>query len=283
MSRAQEERGAGFRQWQGAWVHETARLADDVQLAPGAVVGAEVSVGRGTSVGHHAVLLGPMVLGEDNRVHAGAVLGGDPQDVGFQGQPVRLEIGSRNVFREGVTISRGSHKGSGVTRIGNDNYFMAGSHVGHDSIVEDRCVFANGVLIAGHCHVHANANFSGGSAIVQFTSVGRFVFLGGLAGARSDLEPFIVHDLTSTTSGTMGRPIAINQVGLRRGGISEEAILKLKTAFKVLFIRGELDLAEARREIERRDALSSEVDELLEFIQRKRSGRFGRYLERPKA
>lgn len=268
----------GYREHGGAWIHETARLEDGVALDPGAVIGPDVRVGRGCRFGAGAVVYGPTELGPDNHVHAGAVIGGDPQDVGYRGEPTRLEIGSGNVFREGVTISRGSPKGNALTSIGNRNYFMAESHAGHDSVIADDCIFANAVLIAGHCAVHSGANFAGGAAIVQFTTVGRLAFLGGMAGGRQDLEPFLVHDCVQ--GGLRSVPIAVNKVGLRRAGIPEDSIERIRVAYKLLFRRKirRIRPDEVRREVKRRGALSSEVEELLEFVERKHAGHFGRQL-----
>lgn len=269
----------GYSLRQGAWIHDNARIESGVVLEPGAVVGPGVHIGRDCWLGANAVIYRDTTLGRENRVYPGAVLGGDPQDLEYKGQPTRLEIGDRNVFREHVTISRGAPKGHGFTRIGNDNFFMASSHVGHDCVVADRCIFTNGVLIAGHCHIESNVNFAGGTAIVQFTTVGRFVYLGGLAGARHDLEPFLIHDCKAGDPPNRCSTVGVNEVGLRRGGVSGEAIRNLKTAFKVLFVRGVTNPDEALAEVDRRGAVCGEVEELIDFVRRKRTGRFGRQLQ----
>ncbi len=266
---------------QGAWVHVRAKLPEnpaDVTLEPGALLGPDVEIGSGTWVGAGAIIYGPTRLGEKNQIHPNAVLGGAPQDLGYAGQPTRLEIGDRNVFREGVTISRASTKGSGTTRIGSDNYFMAYSHVGHDCVIENRVVLANGVLLAGHCHVQSSVNLAGGCAIAQFCTVGRFAFVCGTSGIRKDLEPFISHDIRRKTYGET-EPACINEVGLKRAGFSPETIQKLRTAYKVLYLRhGAEHLQEARREMESRGGWCPETEELFAFIEQKRKSRFGRAL-----
>ena len=264
----------------GAWVHPTARLGEDCVLEPGALVGAGVHLGRGCRLGVGAVIYGPASVGDENRIHAGAVLGGDPQDVGYRGETTRLEIGDRNVFREHVTISRGSPRGGGVTRVGSDNYFMVGAHLGHDVLVEDRCTLANGVLVGGHCRIGSGVNLSGGTAVVQFTTIGRLAFLGGMAGARQDLEPFIIHDRPANGD-ARARPCGINKVGLRRAGIDAAAIRSLGIAYKLMFLRegAHIDLAAVREDLRVRGALVDEVDELIEFVRRKQEGRFGRQIE----
>jgi UDP-N-acetylglucosamine acyltransferase len=224
------------------------------------------------------VVYGPTRLGEENQVFPHAVIGGPPQDLGYAGQPTRLEIGHRNVFREGVTVSRASTKAEGVTRIGSDGLFMANSHVGHDCVVGDRVILANGVLLAGHCLVEPYANIAGGCAIAQFITIGRCAFICGTSGVRKDVEPFLSHDLRARTHGEP-LPACVNEVGLRRAGFGQEVIRNLREAYKVLFLGKEPfrnSEIRAREEIGRRRALCPEVEELLAFIARKRGSRFGR-------
>jgi len=237
-----------------------------------------VEVGRGSWIGAGAVIYGPTVLGEDNQVWPMAVLGGPPQDLGYKGEPTRLQIGHRNVFREGVTLSRASTKADWTTTIGNDNYLMAGSHVGHDCNVGDNVILANDVLIAGHCNIGSNVNMAGAVAIVQFSTVGRYAFIGGLSGTTMDCEPFLLHD------GAPARPRGINVVGLRRGKFSHKTVNNLKEAYRVIFTesqKGGEDLEATRREIEQRGAMCEEVQELLDFMKRSREGRWGRQQQQP--
>jgi len=270
-----------YRLIQGAWVHVKARLPEDprdIHFEPGALIGADVELGSGNWIGAGAVIYGPTLLGEKNQVHSHAILGGPPQDLSYAGQPTRLEIGDRNVFREGMTISRASTKSACVTRVGSDNFFMAYSHVGHDCVIENRVVCANCVMLAGHCLVQSNANLAGGCAVAQFCTVGRFAFVCGTSGVRKDLEPFISHDIRTKTYGET-QPACINEVGLRRAGFPPETIQKLRAAYKVLYLRDSIeDLALARSEIENRGGLCPETEELLAFIERKRKSRFGRAL-----
>jgi UDP-N-acetylglucosamine acyltransferase len=268
----------GYRHVGGAWVHEGARLGQNVVLEPGALVGDQVVLGDDTWVGSGGVIKGPSTLGSGNRIYSSAVIGEPPQDIGYDGSPTRLEVGDKNVFREGVTVHRGSVKGGGVTRVGSENYFMVGSHVGHDCVVEDHVVLSNDVLLAGHCHIGSHANFGGGVAIVQFTTVGRLSFVGGLSGTNKDLPPFMVHD---------GQPAlvrGVNLVGCRRGGMPRHSIHALKDAYHFLFydsesMHGPEDLGAARVELEKRGVLTDEVEELLGFMERTRDGLFGRMLQ----
>ena len=270
---------SGYRLVDGAWIHETARLAEGVIVEPGALIGRDVEIGEETWIGAGAVVYGPTRVGRQNQIHPTAVLGGAPQEIGFSGEPTRLEIGDRNVFREAFTAHRGSTKGEGVTRIGNDNFLMGGSHVGHDVIVEDHVIAANGVLIAGHSHVQSYVNLSGGVALSQWVTVGRHAFMGGLCGARTDQEPFLCHDVKSG-NGPEASPVCVNEVGLKRAGKSPDVIKRLRTAYKVLFLREQhKNLEAARRQLDERDALCPEVEELLTFLGRKRGGRYGRQLQ----
>ena len=270
-----------YRLVRGAWVHTSARLAEDIELEPGALVGANVEIGRRCRIGAGAVIYGPTRIGEDNHIHASAVLGGAPQDVGYIDEPTRLEIGNRNVFREGVTVHRASTKERGVTIVGSDNYFMSYSHVGHDSVVEDHVILANGVLIAGHSRIHSRVNMGGGSAIAQFVTIGRLAFVGAMGGARKDLEPFLSHDIGRR--GPEVEPTCVNEVGLKRAGFSQEVINNLRTAFKVLYLRKEplLDMDQGREEIAARGALCDEVVELFDFVARKRASKMGRQRSLP--
>jgi len=270
-----------YRTVQGAWIHVSAKLPEDpgaVVIEPGALIGPDVELGHGTWVGSGAVIYGPTRLGEKNQVWPNAVLGGAPQDLGYANQPTRLEIGNRNVFREGVTVHRASTKKDGVTRIGDDNYFMANSHVGHDCVVENRVILANGVLLGGHCVVQSSANIAGLVAVHQFVTVGRNAFICGTCGVRKDMEPFIAHDKKGSGEAF---PTCINEVGLRRAGFSRETIGRLRTAYKIIFLRATpigSSMDKVWAEAEARGALCPEVEELLAFVGRKRASRFGRAL-----
>ncbi len=270
---------AGYQNVGGAWIHPDAKIAPDVEIEPGAVIGANVEIGAGCQVGAHAVLYGSTRLGVENRIHPGTVIGGDPQDAGYDGTPTRLVIGDRNVFREGVTVNRGSTKGGGLTRVGSDNYLMATSHIGHDCVVEDRVVLANGALIAGHCHIASDVNVAGSSAIVQFSTIGRLAFLGGVCGARRDLEPFLMHDWGERIG--HAAPSRVNTIGLQRAGVPAENIKKLRNSFRVLY-RSSLTLEAATEELTKRGLRCDEVDELIEFMARMEAGRFGRQRDVPK-
>lgn len=260
----------------GVWIHPTADLGNNVSIEPGAVIGADVTVGDDCWIGPNAVIYGPCVLGARNKVFPGAFIGGPPQDLSYAGEPTRVEIGDENTFREGVTVHRGTIKGGGVTRIGNSNFLMANSHIGHDCQLGDSIVLTNDCLIAGHCHIQDNVYMAGRVAIVQFTTVGRHAFITGLSGTTMDVEPFLSH------RGIPARANAVNSIGLRRAGFPNRTIVALKEAFKLLFgaaSKGGVDFDDIRHELERREMLCEEVDELLTFMLRSTAGRHGRMLQ----
>jgi UDP-N-acetylglucosamine acyltransferase len=161
-----------------AVVGQSARLAHGVEVGPYAVVGEAVALGPGTVVGAHAQITGPATFGEGNRIFPHAVLGFEPQDLKYKGEETRLTVGSRNVFREFSTVHRGTVTGRGETVVGDDNYFMAYSHVAHDCRIGSRTVFANCASLAGHVDVGDNAILNAFAASHQFIRIGRFAFVG---------------------------------------------------------------------------------------------------------
>jgi UDP-N-acetylglucosamine acyltransferase len=248
-----------------AVIDARAQLGDGVEVGPYAVIGPDVVVGARTRIGAHACLSGPLSLGEDNVVGCSVALGQDPQVKGSAGPWGATRIGSRNVFREYSTVNR-SMRRDGCTVIGDDGYFMATSHVGHDCALGNHVVLCNAVLLAGHVTVGDRVIASGGAVAHQFTRIGELVMVGGLAGIGKDAPPFTI---------VVGsRPAALaglNRVGLLRAGITGEAQLALKAAFRTLF-RGEGPFA-ARLAAVRRG--TPEVERLLAFVQSSRRGIIG--------
>ena len=212
-----------------AIVDPTASLDPTVAVGPYAVIGPQVKIGARTSVGPHAVIEGPTTIGEDNRIFHHASLGGPPQDLKYKGEPTTLVIGNRNVFREFCTAHRGTASGHQTTVIGDDNLFMAYSHVAHDCTVGNRTVFANGASLAGHCLVEDDVILGGYSAVRQFLRVGRHAFVGAFTGMNRDVLPFV---WTSSERDT--KAWKINAVGLSRKGFSKERVDALQKAYRVL-------------------------------------------------
>lgn len=240
-----------------AVVSPEARLAEDVQVGPCAVIEGDVQLGAGCVVRPHAHLIGPLVMGRNNQVFSGAVLGEQPQHLGYAGEPTRTEIGDGNVFREHVTVHRGTSQAM-VTRIGSNNYFMAGSHVGHDSQVGNNCTFANGALLGGHCLCRDSVYLSGNSAIHQFVHLGRLCMLSGCSGASQDVPPFaIIRSINCI--------VGVNVVGMRRAGLSQEEITAVRRAFRILFFTGHT-LPIALTEVEDELGGFDVVRELVSFV-----------------
>ena len=190
-----------------------ANIADDVEIGPFCIIGPNVRIGRGCKLDGQVHITGHTTIGERNRFFAGSVIGGDPQDVGYSGSPTRVEIGDDNIFREGVTINRGADKEDGVTRVGDRNFLMANSHVGHNCHVFNNTILCNGVLLGGHVHVHDYAIISGNSVVHQFATLGTGSFVSGGCRAPQDIPPYML------ASGSDNPEIvAINMVGMRPPG-----------------------------------------------------------------
>ena len=155
-----------------ACVDPRAELGEDVEVGPYCVIGPDVTIGRGTRLIAHACIYGQTTLGEENVVHPFVVIGGEPQDVSYRGTSTRVEIGDHNVFREAVTIHRGSEKEQGVTRIGSNNLLMVNVHVAHDCLLGDRVIIANNTILGGHSHVESFVTISGGVGVHPFVTIG---------------------------------------------------------------------------------------------------------------
>jgi UDP-N-acetylglucosamine acyltransferase len=215
----------------GAEVHPTAVLGDGVIVERDAVVGPGCVIGDGTRIRKRAIVEQGVTMGAGNDVHPYAVIGGDPQDLkfDFDADPGSLIIGDGNIFREGVTISRGAGEG-GPTRIGSNCYFMTVSHVGHNSHVGDRVILGNSSSLAGHSQVGDACNFSAFCAVHQFVRVGRLVMFQAGAKVTMHTPPFVI------TAGFNG-VAALNRVGLRRAGMSRESIASVKQAYQRFYRR----------------------------------------------
>jgi UDP-N-acetylglucosamine acyltransferase len=252
-----------------AQVHSTAILsseavvAEGVQIGPYAILEGSVTVGPGSIIRPHAHLCGPLVLGRENQVFTGAVLGERPQHLKYAGEPTRLEIGDHNVFREGVTVHRGTTH-TWKTRIGHHNYLMANSHVAHDCVVGDHCVFANGAVVGGHCWIGNNVILSGNCAVHQFVRIGRLALLSGCSVTTKDIPPFMMQQ-------GIDNLVGFNVVGLRRAGVSNDRILAIRQAFRILYREG-LVIPGALAKIEREFGTVDLVAELVQFIRESTRG-----------
>ena len=252
-----------------AVVHPTASIHPEAEIGPFAVLGESVVVGARTRVGAHAVIEGPTVLGEDNVVHAHAALGGPPQDLKYRGEPTRLLVGNRNVFREFMTAHRGTVTGHYETVIGDDNLFMAYAHVAHDCVVGSRTVFANSASLSGHVHVEDDVILGGFVVVKQFLRIGRFAYVGGMTPVNKDVLPF-----TWTSSDRDTKAYKINGVGLSRKGYSAERVASLQKAYRILH-RNRHDHAAAMTALGELAATAPDVQVLLDFIESSKAGIHG--------
>ena len=252
-----------------AIVSSKARVHAEAEVGPYAVVGDEVTLGPGTVLMSHAVVLGPATVGKGNRIHSHAVLGGDPQDLKYRGERTTLEVGDRNVFREGVTVNRGTQFGGGVTRIGSGNLVMATAHVAHDCQIGDGNVFANAVLLAGHVRVESHVHLMGVVAVHPFAAIGQHAFVGGYTPVSQDVPPYMM------VNGIPPRVRGVNTVGLGRHGYSAARVQAIKDAYRRLYRSGALrDEAVAGLEQDHGD--NPDIRALLDFLKRSDEGKHGR-------
>jgi UDP-N-acetylglucosamine acyltransferase len=242
-----------------AIVSPRARLAMDVQIGPFAVIGDDVTIGSGTVIGPHAVINGPTQIGVANRIFQFASIGDAPQDKKYKGEPTRLEIGDRNVFREFCTVNRGTTHDKGVTRIGSDNLFMAYTHVAHDCVVGNKIVMSNCATLGGHVVLGDWVIMGGFSGVHQFCKIGAHAFIGNNTAVTRDVPPFVM------AVGQPAEPHSINSEGLKRRGYTEEQIRNLRNAYRILY-RSELKLADAVAHLKELGASQSEVREFVDFI-----------------
>lgn len=246
-----------------AIVSADADIADGVRIGPYTVIEGPVTIGPECVVGPHVHMIGPVVLGRGNQVGTGTVIGSDPQHLAYKGQPTRTEIGDFNVFREHVTVHRGSHV-DGLTRIGHKNYFMAHSHVAHDCKVGNECILANGALLGGHCELQDRVFMSGCSAIHQFVRMGRLSLLTGLEGVSKDVVPFVTVRDRFTLLG-------VNAIGMKRAGCSAADIQVAREAFRILY-RSDLMLSTAVERLAAELGSHPIAAEMLRFIHGSRRG-----------
>jgi len=249
-----------------AVVSPRARLAPSVRVGAYAIVGDDVELGEGCLLYPHAVVRGPARFGRDNLLHPFCSLGGDPQDLKYSGEPTTLDVGDRNVFRECVTVSRGTVQGGGVTRIGNDNLFMAYAHIAHDCVVGSRTIFANSATLAGHVVVEDFASVGAFSPVHQFCRVGRYAYIGASTAVAQDVPPFSL-----VASERKNRCFGINTVGLERQGFSAERLEALKRAYRLL-LRSKLNTAQAVEQMRATLDGSPDVAELIAFIEASERG-----------
>lgn len=215
-----------------AIIHPSAKLAEGVVVGPGSIIGADVEIGEGTWIGPHVVIQGPTVIGKNNKIFQFSSVGDEPQDITYQGEKTRLEIGDNNTIREFCMISRGTSKGGGLTRLGNNNFLMAYSHIGHDCLIRDNIIMVNYSALSGHVSVDDYAIVGAYAAVHQFCHVGAYAFIARATYVTKDVLPYVMIAGYSTSAW------GINTVGLRRRGFSSASIDSLRRAYKIIFRKG---------------------------------------------
>ncbi len=212
-----------------AIIDPKAKLHTSVKIGPYSIVGPNVEIDENTDIQSHVSIVGNTKIGKNNKIYPFASIGNDPQDLKFQGEETKLEIGNLNKIREYVTINPGTNGGGGITKVGNNCLFMVSAHIAHDCTVGDNVILANSVPLGGHAHIEDNVIIGGNSAVQQFTRVGRSAMIGGMCGVVRDIIPYaIAHGNRSVLQG-------LNLIGLRRKNIPNKDIKILSDAYKEIF------------------------------------------------
>lgn len=244
-----------------AIVAESATIGSGCSIGPFCTVGPDIELGEGCELVSHVVLDGHTRLGKRNRIFSFAAVGAAPQDLKYQGEPTRLEVGDENVIRESATISRGTVGGGGTTQIGSHCLIMAYAHIGHDSQIGDHCILANAATLAGHVVIEDYAIVGALCPVHQFCRIGRYAYVGGGTTITQDVLPF---SLTSATRET--HAFSLNKVGLERRGFSKDQLRGLHRAYRML-LAAKLNTTQALEKLKANEALSDEVQYLIAFIE----------------
>jgi UDP-N-acetylglucosamine acyltransferase len=249
-----------------ALVDSKAELDDGIEIGPYCVIEKGVSISEGSRIGPHVIIREGTEIGKGCQIFQFASIGEAPQFLGYKGEKTSLQIGHHNIIREFVTLHRGTVKGGGKTVIGNDNFFMAYSHVAHDCQIGNQVVMANGATLGGHILIEDYAIIGGLAAVHQFCRIGTHAILSGLTGVSQDVPPYMM------AAGSRARLYGLNTVGLKRHQFSEQTIRALKKAYRIIFRSG-LTLEKAVKAVKEDDiSLIREVRHLLDFIQYSKRG-----------
>lgn len=250
---------------QTAIIHPKAQLSTTVEVGPYAIIGESVRIGAGTKIGSHVVIDGITQIGNECEISSHCVIGTPPQDFKYKGEPTRVIIGNRNRFREVVTIHRGTPTGRNETVVGDDNYFMAYSHVAHDCIIGNHVTMANAAALGGHITVGDYAVIGGLVGVHQFVRIGGYAMIAGGAILVQDIPPYLI------ASGNHAKLYGLNSVGLRRRGFSKEEMDGIKKSYKLIFRSG-LPMKEAVKEARTLFGHLSAIETFLAFIENSKRG-----------
>jgi UDP-N-acetylglucosamine acyltransferase len=246
-----------------AIVDPSAKIANNVYIGPYSIIGPHVEIGAGTWIGPHVVIQGPTRIGCENKIFQFSSVGEMPQDLKFKGEETYLEIGDRNIIREFCTIHRGTAQDKSLTKIGNNNLFMAYVQIAHDCVVGHHTIFANNASLAGHVTVEDYAILSGFAGVFQFCRIGKYSFAATNSVIIKDVPPYV------KVSGYHAKPFGLNTVGLQRHGFSDNVLTQLKRAYKIIYRNG-LTIANAIEELQKLDG--EEIKYLIQFIETSHAG-----------
>ena len=242
-----------------AIVDAGAELAENIVVGPYCVIGTGVKIDSGTVIGPHVVIKGSTSIGKDNKIYQFTSIGEDPQDKKYANEITHLEIGDRNTVREFATLHRGTKQDKSLTKIGNDNLFMAYTHVAHDCVIGDHVIMANGASLAGHVQLHSHAILGGFTLVHQFTKIGEYSFAAMGSAITQDIPPFVM------VGGKPTKPHGINSVGMERSGISPEDIRLIRKAYKMIY-KMNLRLEDAIDQMEDLAGDSRELSAMVNFL-----------------
>jgi len=248
-----------------AVIDAKAKVPASCSVGPFCVIGSDVELEENCELMSHVVIQGPTRIGNNNRFFPFAAIGAEPQDISFKGDPTRLEIGDNNVIREYVTINRGTVKGGGITRVGNNILIMAYSHIGHDCVIGDRAMLVNGATLAGHVTVEEWAVVGALCPVHQFVRIGQHAYIGGGTVITQDVLPF---SMTSAKRET--HAYGLNKVGLQRRGFSEDRLKKLHRAYRYL-LAAKMNTSQAIAKMKAEEQ-TEDVRYLVEFIEKSERG-----------
>ncbi|MBD3667587.1 MAG: acyl-ACP--UDP-N-acetylglucosamine O-acyltransferase [Kangiella sp.] len=244
-----------------AIIDPSANIAEDVEIGPYSIIGKEVSIDSGTVVGPHVVIGSYTTIGKNNRFFQFSSIGEENQDKKYAGEPTRTIIGDGNVFRECCTVHRGTVQDNSETRIGNNGWFMAYTHIAHDCVLGDNIIMSNNATLAGHVHVGDHVILSGFAKIHQFCKIGAHAFIGMDCAISKDIPPFVLV--------AENAPYGLNSEGLKRRGFSAESISELKRAYRSIY-RKSLKTEEAIAEMS--ESSDPHVQQMIEFLQNANRG-----------
>ena len=243
-----------------AIIDSKAKIYEGVKIGPYCVIGSNVEIGEETEIKSHVNITGNTKIGKKNKIYPFSSIGNDPQDLKFQGEETKLEIGDHNKIREYVTINPGTKGGGGLTKVGNNCLFMVSAHIAHDCFVGNNVILANNVPLGGHAQIDDNVIIGGNSAVQQFTRIGKSAMIGGMCGVVRDIIPYgIVHGNRSVLQG-------LNLIGLRRKNIPNKEIMILSDAYKEIFKNENLteNLSNLSKDFKRNEL----VMEVIQFIEK---------------